>query len=235
MPLATFQDDVVEIQNVRNFRHQDDQTMNVAYYDAEVDLAEIATVDLFISLFQNELSPIAHTMLSFGNRQRDQFLTVSIEARREVGEEFNFVTASTGQLELIYVVADERDIIDQRAVVRGEKVLRFPLQLTQANARGLFASLLREANQLRQRPQLYDLLENNCTTNLVRQADYTTIGPVDRMTLTAFPAYADITLRRVGLIAPTRDGVAERSRAEINSLAALYRDSAHYSRRIRGE
>lgn len=235
MPLAVFEDDQVEIQNVRNFRHSDDQTMNVAYYDTTVDLAEIESVDLFISLFQNDLSPIAHTMLSFGTRDRDQFLNVSIEARREVGEEFNFVTASTGQLELIYVIADERDIIDQRAVVRGEKLLRFPLQLSQANARGLFVSLLREANTLRDHPQVYDLLQNNCTTNLVRQADYTTIGPVDRVTLTAFPAFADVTLRRVGLISPTAAGFDNRGQAEINTVATRYRDAAHYSRRIRGE
>ncbi len=235
MPLARFADDEVEIVNVRNFRHNDDQTMSVAYYDSTVDLAQIETVDLFIALFQNDVSPIAHTMLSFGTRDREQFLVVSIEARREVGEEFNFVTATTGQLELIYVVADERDIIDQRAVARNEKLLRYPLQLSQANARGLFVSLLREANQLRDQPQLYDMLENNCTTNLVRQADYATIGPVDRMTLTAFPAYADITLRRVGLISPTTDGLADRNRAEVNALALRYRDTPHYSRRIRGE
>jgi hypothetical protein len=235
MPLAVFDDDQVKIHNVRNFRHIDEQTMNAAYYDLPLDMNEITTVDLFTSLFQSDVSPIAHTMLSFGTRDRDQFLVVSIEARREVGEEFNFVTATTGQLELIYVIADERDIIDQRAVVRKEKLLRFPIQLPPKDAQSLFAALLRDANELRRKPQIYNLLDNNCTSNLVRHAGPKVFGAVDRATLVAFPAYADVTLRRVGLVDDSLSLFEQRAQAEVNELALRYRDMPNYSRRIRRE
>jgi len=235
MPLAVFDDDQVKIHNVRNFRHIDDQTINAAYYDLPLDMNEITTVDLFTSLFQNDVSPIAHTMLSFGTRDRDQFVVVSIEARREVGEQFNFVTATTGQLELIYVIADERDIIDQRAVVREEKLLRFPIQVPPKDAKSLFAALLRDANDLRRKPQIYDLLDNNCTSNLVRHASKDLFSAVDRATLLAFPAYADITLRRVGLVDDSLSVSEQRAQAEVNELARRYRDMPNYSRRIRRE
>jgi hypothetical protein len=235
MPLAVFDDDQVKIHNVRNFRHIDDQTINAAYYDLPLDMNEITTVDLFTSLFQNDVSPIAHTMLSFGTRDRDQFVVVSIEARREVGEEFNFVTATTGQLELIYVIADERDIIDQRAVVREEKLLRFPIQVPPKDAKSLFTALLRDANDLRRKPQIYDLLDNNCTSNLVRHASKDLFSAVDRATLLAFPAYADITLRRVGLVDNSLSVSEQRAQAEVNELARRYRDMPNYSRRIRRE
>jgi len=235
MPLAVFDDDQVKIHNVRNFRHVDEQTVNAAYYDLPLDMNEITTVDLYTSLFQNDVSPIAHTMLSFGTRDREQFVVVSIEARREVGEEFNFVTATTGQLELIYVIADERDIIDQRAVVRKEKLLRFPIQVPPKDAQALFAALLQDANELRRKPQIYDLIENNCTSNLVRHAGKNVIGAVDRASLLAFPAYADVTLRRVGLVDDSLSVSEQRAQAEVNALAVRYRDMPNYSKRIRRE
>jgi len=47
MPMTRFDGDTAKIHNVRNFRHIDEKTMNVAYYDMDLDLADVATVDLF--------------------------------------------------------------------------------------------------------------------------------------------------------------------------------------------
>jgi len=235
MPLAVFDGDQVKLHNVRNFRHIDATTVNAAYYDAKFDMKEIATVDLFTSMFRSDVSPVAHTMLSFGTRDREQFFLVSIEARRQVGQEFNLVTATTGQLGLIYVIADERDAIDQRAVVREERVFRFPIQVRPEDAQALFSSLLQDSNDLRRNPQVYNLLDNNCTTNLVRQASPSVIGAIDRATILAFPGYADLTLRRVGLIDDSVSIAEQRAQAQINELAHRYRDMPNYSRLIRRE
>lgn len=235
MPLAVFDGDEVNIHNVRNFRHIDADTMQAAYYDLPLDVTEITTVDLFTSLFQGDRSPVAHLMLSFGTRDREQFVVLSIEARRQVGQEFNFITATTGQLELIYVLADERDIIDQRAVAREEKLLRFPIQLPPQEVQALFVALLRDANEVRRKPQIYNLFDNNCTTNLVKHAGPRLVGAIDRAALVAFPAFADVTLRRVGLIDDSLTVAEQRAQAEINTLALRYRDTPNYSRHIRRE
>jgi len=235
LPEAIFDGKQVEIKNVRNFRHIDKETMNAAYYDLALNLDQVATVDLFTCYFRNDLSPIAHSMLSFGTSDRQQFVLISIEARREVGEKFNWVTATTGELELMYVIADERDVIDQRACVRDEKVLRYPIQVRPGDASALLVALLKDANEVRKNPQLYDLMENNCTTNLVQHAGGRVVNPVDRVALTSFPGYADVTLRRVGLIDNSKPIMQQRQEAEVNPLAVLYRDSTHYSQRIRRE
>lgn len=147
-----------------------------------------------------------------------RFLVDSNENRRKVGKEFDFVTATMGQLELLCVIADERDTIHQRAVVRKEKLLRFPIQLPPKDAQALFAALLRDANELRRKPQTYHLLDNNCisNSNLVRHAVPKVFGAVDRATLVAFPAYADVTLRRVGLVDDSLSLFEQREQAEVN-------------------
>jgi len=54
-------------------------------------------------------------------------------------------------------------------------------------------------------------------------------------TLLAFPAYADVTLRRVGLVDNSLSVSEQRAQAEVNELARRYRDMPNYSRRIRRE
>jgi hypothetical protein len=235
MPTTRFDGDTVKIHNVRNFRHIDEKTMNAAYYNLELDLADVATVDLFSCYFRSDKSLLAHSMLSFGTHDRERFVLISVEGRREVGEEFNLVNATTRNLELIYVIADERDVIDQRAVVRDEKVYRYPIVARPSDARAMLVALLKDANELRTDPQFYRLLENNCTTNLVEHAGGAVGGKVNQAILNTFPGYADVTLRRIGLVDDSQPIMQQRALAEVNPLAQLYRDSADYSRRIRRE
>lgn len=234
MPCAHFHDDAVTVRNVRNFRHLSEDHMLPDYHDVTIDVNDVATVDLFLCYFDSPSSPFAHSMLSFGTFQQDHYLLLSIEGRREEGEEFNLRTAVGRELELIYVFAEERDVIDQRAVVRGETVRRFPLQVCPHQARALLLALLRDANQLHAEPRFYRLFRDNCTSNLVRPTGNLTGGPIRRSKLSVFPGYADRILRSSGLIDNRLPLKVQRERAEINHLAKRYRDVPDYSLKIRG-
>jgi hypothetical protein len=233
LPCAHFQDGVVKVRNVRDFRHKSETYMIPAYRDVSIELDQIATVDLFLCYFDNPQSPFAHSMLSFGT-YGEQYLLLSIEGRREEGEEYNLRNAACRELELIYVLADERDVIDQRAVVRGETVRRFSLNATPNQARKLLVRLLCDANRLHSEPRFYRLLKDNCTSNLAEPSGAAIGGPLQQAWVATFPGYADRKLRRLGLIddsLPLRD---QRAAAEINGLAKLYRNADQYSLRIRG-
>lgn len=233
MPCAHFQDDVVTVRNVRDFHHTSETSMVPSYRDVTVALDQVATVDLFLCYFDNPQSPFAHSMLSFGTYQ-GQYLLLSIEGRREEGEEYNLRNAACRELELIYVIAEERDVIDQRAVVRGETVRRFPLDVSCDQARKLLVRLLCDANRLHSEPRFYRLLKDNCTSNLAEPSGDAIGGPLQQAWLSTFPGFADRKLRRLGLIddsVPLRD---QRAAAEINALAKQYRYAEEYSLRIRG-
>ena len=60
---------------------------------------------------------IAHIMLSFGFAGRD-YVTISIETRKEVGESYDTIRGFFRQYELIYIVGDERDLIRLRTNYR---------------------------------------------------------------------------------------------------------------------
>ena len=74
------------------------------------------------------------------------------------------------QYELVFVVADERDIVRLRTNYRGEDVYLYRLDVPPAQARVLLLRYLQEINQLRERPQWYNALTENCTTTIQRLA-----------------------------------------------------------------
>lgn len=233
LPCAHFQDGLVNVRNVRDFRHKSENCMIPAYRDVTIELDQVATVDLFLCYFDKPQSAFAHSMLSFGTHE-GQHLLLSIEGRREEDEDFNLRTAACRELELIYVFADERDVIDQRAVVRGETVRRYPLNVSPHQARTLLERLLCDANRLHSEPRFYRLLKDNCTSNLAEPSGDALGGPLQQAWVATFPGYADRTLRRLGLIDDYLPLTDQRAAAEINSLAKLYRNADQYSLRIRG-
>ena len=109
---------------------------------------------------------IAHVLVSF------EFdgalpLTVSIETRKEVGEAYSTVLGFFKRYELVYVVADERDLIGVRTNVRAdppEDVFLYRVAMPRENARRLFLEYIRQMNQLRESPQFYNTATTNCTT-----------------------------------------------------------------------
>jgi hypothetical protein len=107
-------------------------------------------------------------MLSFGFGGRD-YLAVSIETRKEKGERYSTLAGFFRQYELVYVVADERDVIGLRTSYREprEDVYVYRVRAPRANARRVFLDYVNAMNELRARPQHYNTLTTNCTTGVL--------------------------------------------------------------------
>jgi hypothetical protein len=97
----------------------------------------------------------------------------------------------------------------------------------------LLADVLGRVNQLAQRPEFYDTLTNNCTTNIVNHINRIRpdrIGPDVRMLL---PGYSDKIAYDQGLIVPHGTFEQTRQRAYINPLAERFADNENFSELIR--
>lgn len=75
LPHATFNGDLVTVQNIRNFDYRSEADFTPAYYDKTFDLRTLESVDLIASYWAGPA--IAHIFLSFGFGGDDQ-LAVSI-------------------------------------------------------------------------------------------------------------------------------------------------------------
>jgi hypothetical protein len=111
LPTATVNGNLVEVQNIRNFDYRTATDFTPRYYDKTFDLDTLQSVDL-ISVHWGSPA-IAHLMISFGFGD-DDFVTFSIEMRKEKGEAGSMLRSLFRKYELTYVVADERDVIRVR-------------------------------------------------------------------------------------------------------------------------
>jgi hypothetical protein len=115
LPTATVNGNLVEIRNIRNFDYRTGTDFTPRYYDKTFDLDKLQSAD-FISVHWGSPA-IAHVMASFGFGG-DDFVAFSIEMRKEKGEAGSMLRSCFRKYELIYVVADERDVIRVRTNYR---------------------------------------------------------------------------------------------------------------------
>jgi hypothetical protein len=169
LPTADFDGDLVTIRNVRNFEYSSEVDHTPHWEDRTLDLSKIEGLDFFLSYWSGPY--IAHTIASW-SFEGDRPLAISIETRKEQGEEYSAVLGFFRQFELYYVVADERDLVGLRTNYRGEDVYLYHLAMSPENARALLVDYLEEINALAERPRWYNALTHNCTTMIQHHAQH---------------------------------------------------------------
>ena len=155
--------DTVHLRNVRRFSYRSADDFTPRWGERTVDLGKLETLDLFAVYWMGDA--IAHIMLSFGF-QDEEPVTISIETRKEVGEDYSTLAGFFRQYELYYVVSEEPDVVALRTTYREppEDVYLFRVDVPKEHIRRLFLHYLGEINRLNDEPEWYNTLTTNCTT-----------------------------------------------------------------------
>jgi Domain of unknown function (DUF4105) len=167
-PVAKRDGSLVHVTNIRDFRYRDRADPIPAWYDATYDVDTLTGVDLICSYWAGP--SIAHVFLSFGFAD-GRHLAVSVETRRRRGQTYSAVAGFFRHYQLIFVIADERDLIGVRTDIRRERVYLYKLRITPEETRRLFGGYMDRATALAERPEFYNTVTNNCTSNIVRIID----------------------------------------------------------------
>ena len=199
------------------------------HYDKTFDLDKIRTAELYMVYWG---SPhMAHTMVSFGFEGGD-YLCFSIETRKAKGEGYSAVKGLFRQFELVYIAADERDVVRLRTNYRqGEEAYLFRLAGSPAQVRPFFLKYVGRMNSLKQRPEWYSAVTHNCTTSIRTQRAAADRAPWDWRMLAN--GHGDELLYERGMI-PTNLPLAElKERCHVNARARAADKDADFSRLIR--
>jgi hypothetical protein len=217
------------VHNIRDCDYRTETDFDVRHYDKTFDLDRIRTAELYMVYWG---SPnIAHTMVSFGFEGGD-YLCFSIETRKRKGQDYSAVKGLFRQYELIYIVADERDVVRLRTNYRqGEEVYLFRLNGSPAQVRELFLDYMRRINSLRQRPEWYSALTHNCTTSIRTQRAASNRAPWDWRMLAN--GRGDELLYERGMIATNLPLAELKQQAHVNARARAAGLAADFSRLIR--
>lgn len=231
LSVITKNNDIIKIENVRNFIYASTTSYTPNYYTKEYDLSKLNRVWYIVEPFSG-YKGAAHTFLSF-EFESDVFLAVSVEIRKEIGEKFDAKKGLLREYELMYVFADERDVVKLRTNYRKDTVFMYPVQTTQEKARALFEHIINRSQILTTQPEFYNTFVNNCTTNIISHVNSISPGRIPLSYAAIFPEYSDKVAYKLGLI-PNNMSLEEiRAKYKINKKAELYADSPDFSKKIR--
>ncbi len=222
----------VVIHNFRNCDYRTEFDYTPHWEIRTVDLSNLRGIDIFITYWGSPW--IAHPIVSFDFGDQGH-VALSIETRKEVGRTYSAIRGFFRYYELIYTISDERDVVRLRTNFRhGEDVYLFHTRATPEQARVIFLDYLAGANHLRDHPEWYNALTNNCTTNIVPYvADARNTKPrFDYRIL--LNGKADEMIYERGDIATDNLPLAElKEKAHINLAAQAADNAPDFSRRVR--
>lgn len=226
---VTFTGDLVSIRNIRHFEYQSTSTYTPHYYDKTFDIATLVSVDYLVEPFKDIG---AHTLLSFGFAD-GSYVSISVEIRKEQGELFSPWKGIARTYELMYVIADERDVVKLRSNYRNDLVYLYPLALSKTEMQQLFVAMLKEANTLRDHPRFYNTVTDNCTTNIIDHLNAVLPNRISWDHSFILPEKSDAYLHELGLIASGMSLEEARAKYLINNRALEYANDPEFSKRIR--
>lgn len=224
----------VTVEGVRNFSWVGAGDYVPAWENRTYDLGELRRVWFVLTPFSTRWRGPAHTFLSFQFGD-DDFLAVSVEARRERGESYGVVKGMLRRFELIYVAGDERDLVGVRALHRSDDVYVYPARVDADAARALFLQIAHSANRLHAEPEFYHSVTNNCTTRIVNHVNRVAPARIPRSWRILLPGHADRLALDLGLLDTDLPIEAARERWFVNERARAWADDPGFSLGIRGE
>jgi hypothetical protein len=232
LPQIAFDGDLVRVRGVRDFTFRSATDFTPAYRDRTYDLRTLDKVWFVLSPFTRDWRGPAHSFLSFGFSD-GQYVSVSVEARRETGEMYSILKGALRRFELIYVIGEERDVIGVRAVTQDDPVYLYPIRATPEQARTLFVAMLRRAQALERTPSFYNTFTNNCTTNILDPVNEIVPRRIPFGLAILLPGYSDRLAFERGLIDTDLPLEQARARFEINARARAAIHDPDFSARIR--
>jgi hypothetical protein len=137
---------------------------------------------------------------------------------------------------LVYIAADERDVLLLRANVRKDKVYVYPVKLEKPeNARLLLSNILKTMNELPyEKPTWYNTLFANCTSSIARHVNELSPGRISIFSWQLWlTASADELALKHGLLDTDLPIEQAREKYLVTERSQTVGDVPNYSARIR--
>lgn len=226
----------VYIQNIRNFSYASTTSYTEDYYNKTFKLDNLHKVYYIVEPF-SDFAGSARTFISFEFKNQNtnelDFVSISVEIRKEKGEKFSALNGIFNQYEIMYVIADEKDVIKLRSNYRKDLVYVYPINSTKEKNIALFTSMLEKAESLRNNPEFYNTLFNNRTTNIAKHVNKVSPKRLTWNLSYIIPASSDKYIYSIGLIDTDLSFENMRKKFLINEKAIKYTDDPLFSQKIR--
>lgn len=227
---AEIKGEEITLHNVRRCDYRTEADYTPRWETRTVRLSQLTGLDLAINYWGSPY--MAHPIASFQFADTPP-VCFSIETRKEIGESYSAIGGIYRQYELIYVVADERDVIRVRTNFRkGEDVYLYHLTSSPEKVRERFLDYIEALNALHERPRWYNALTTNCTTSIRTQHATAERAPWDWRILVNGKA-DEMLFERKAFVTGGLPFAELKQRAHINPAAMAAADAPDFSQKIR--
>lgn len=155
---------------VSDWRYAGSEVAAERYFDTSFNVADLRNV-WFVLEPQPGSTLAAHTLLlfEFGD---DRIVGLTIEARREVHEDYDALAGVFNAFELAYVWGTARDFLTRRAVMLDHEVFVYPVAISDEQKLVLLTRLIERTDALERTPRYYNTIFSNCTNELAKAAGF---------------------------------------------------------------
>lgn len=160
---------------------------------------------------------VAHTYFVF-DFESSPSIAISVEARREKGEDYSAEWGLFNKFELMNIWSTETDATVQRAVLRKSELYMFPLTISKKETQGLLLQLAKDTQELESHPRFYNSLFANCTNELAKSANKSKPGIIPFNIALFFPGFSDKELYRLKLIPHDKSLAQEKAEYYVSDL-----------------
>ncbi len=244
LPKVKIEGREVSIRNIRNCLYRSERDLDLSYYDKVFNLDDLKSIDLVVQPFK-KIPFIAHVFLSFGFKD-DKYISVSAEARRKeksIIELNNFFRRISAPLiilfgffrsfELIYIIADDADIMRLRPLHHKDKVYIYPLKFKKEKIEKIFLDIMYRINVIEKKPEFYNTLLNSCVNNTLKHLKTGGDIKIPKSWRVFFPAKIDKLIYDIGIMRTRLSFEKIRETFLINKKAEKYQNENNYSSKIR--
>lgn len=205
-----------EIRNFRASVFDENGVVNQKWRDERIDPERLHEIWFFVEPFES-WDGAAHTLLSFRfDGQTPKTISVSVEARREVGEKYSGLKGALNKFELIYIWSTEEDILTRIAINLDHPIYAYKLNVTPEQGQAILAHFIERSNSLRERPRFYNTFFSNCTNELAKAVNSAFPGALPWHPSHILTGRSAERLHSLGFITPESAGFSEiKARAEI--------------------
>ena len=166
LPRTARDKDAITIENVRNFEYRSLEDFTPRRETRTYRLANLRGADVIFFVW--EVSWMGHPVLVF-DFGPDGRICMSIEVRFKKGENYSVLRALYRQHELIFLAADERDVILRRTKYSlNQQAYLYPLNAGAEELRAVFLDYADAIDSVYEKPRWYNVLFANCATSFYR-------------------------------------------------------------------
>ncbi len=195
-------DGSVLLEAVRDWSYTRDDVLTKEYRPFRYDPADVQG----LWMYEQALGlggRIAHTFLVFEfpqHYEEARWLGISVETRREVGEQYSIVRGMLRGFEVTHIWALEEDLVRRRVEYLDYPLVRYPVTVPTEVIARIFDQFVRETEALATTPRWYNTLFTNCTSSLIRYVNEIEPGAIPWHYSFILTGRADDHLSRLGYV-----------------------------------